>query len=345
MLSTKRVRGNNLDIKAPPGGAFAYETPPDLCKLHQVTVCCGVRGSGKSTAVVNLMEKLPFHRIIAVSPSMLSNKQLMDRLNVKEEDVFDPDGEDVVAKIRAIIDEERDEWEEYLRKLERYKTLKQNLKKRLPVTMINEHDLVHFCDDYGGLMQPHSKYGSQPCIGVLFDDILGSKVMRDSSAINSLCIYHRHLGQLKQGGALGCSLFFLVQSYKCLVGGLTRTIRNQATTIILFKTKNITELEDIASECAGEVGLGTFYKVYERAIKEKFDFLFIDLHRKDNHPSPFRRNFNEFILLPAEELDDCVHLPARLRKIDDTLETSKEDATQEAAAATRAHNRRRRRNP
>lgn len=317
-LKTTKVRGGKLAIRAPSGGAFAYDTPEPLPKLHQVCVCCGVRGSGKSTAVVNLMENLPFHRILAVSPSMLSNKQLMDRLNVQPQDVFDPDGEDVVAKIRAIIDEEKDEWESYLIAKERYNKLQLQIKDRLPIFQLDEDALEEFMDSDGGMSPPQSKYGAQPCIAVLFDDIIGSKVMMNSRAINSLCIYHRHLGQLRQGGALGCSLFFLVQSYKSQVGGLTRTIRNQATSIILFKTKNMTELEDIACECSGEVGLGTFYKVYERAIREKFDFLFIDLHRKDSHPSPFRRNFNEFIILPPEDLTDCVRLPARLKKIDDT---------------------------
>ena len=310
---TQRIKG--LQIQAPPGGAFAYETPEPLPKLHQVCVCCGVRGSGKSTAVVNLLEKLPFHRILAVSPSMKSNKELMDRLDISEDDIFDPDGEDVVKQIRKIIDEERDEWERYLHAKERYERLMKQIRERLPIMQLDEDALAEFGHE-DGMHEPKSKYGAQPCIAVFFDDILGSRVMTNSREINSLCIYHRHLGQLEQGGALGCSLFFLVQSYKCQVGGLSRTIRNQATSIIVFKTKNMTELEDIACECSGEVGLGIFYQVYERAIREKFDFLFIDLHRKDSHPSPFRRNFDEFLLLPDDALDDAVHLPKRLKNFD-----------------------------
>lgn len=335
-LRTKGIKG--LEIKAPPGGAFAYETDRDLPKLHQVNICCGVRGSGKSTAVVNLLEMLPFHRIIAVSPSMLSNKELMDRLNVKAEDVFDPDDPDAVKKIRHIIDEERDEWEDYLRAKERYNKLKSDVHKQLPVFQLDEDAISEFYDGKGGFREPRSKYGSQPCVAILFDDILGAKVMR-TEALTRLCIFHRHIGELSQGGALGCSLFFLVQSYKCIVGGLNKTIRNQATTIILFKTKNMDELEEIAKECSGEVGLGTFFKVYERAIREKFDFLFIDLHRKDEHPSPFRRNFNEFILLPEEELTDAVNLPARLKNIDELQDdryAAPEDSSRRGRAARSA---------
>ena len=50
------------------------------------------------------------------------------------------------------------------------------------------------------------------------------------------------------------------------------------------------ELEEIAEECAGEVSKETFMKAYDYAIQEPFDLLFIDLHRKENHPSMFRRN-------------------------------------------------------
>ena len=47
---------------------------------------------------------------------------------------------------------------------------------------------------------------------------------------------------------------------------------------------------------SGEVEQETFYKLYEYATQGKHDFLFIDLHPKDSHPSQFRRNFNEFLI-------------------------------------------------
>jgi len=42
-------------------------------------------------------------------------------------------------------------------------------------------------------------------------------------------------------------------------------------------------------------------KVHNQATKDsKFDFLVIDFHRKDTHPSPFRKNLDTFII--PEEL-------------------------------------------
>ena len=136
-------------------------------------------------------------------------------------------------------------------------------------------------------------------IGVIFDDIQGSQLLSKPRKINQLVIFHRHLGQLAAGGSIGVSLYFLVQSYKSNVGGLSRTIRNQTTSMILFRTKNQKELQEISEEMSGEIAPATFLKVYERATREPHDFLLVDLHFKQNHPSPFRRNLNEFILAPA----------------------------------------------
>jgi hypothetical protein len=40
---------------------------------------------------------------------------------------------------------------------------------------------------------------------------------------------------------------------------------------------------------------------------EPYPFLFIDLHKKENHPSMFRIRFNKFIILPSiEKMEDVV---------------------------------------
>ena len=76
-----------LAINPPKASAFAYASPPNMPKLHQACLIVGPRGSGKTTACVNLVEKMPFDRIFVISPSMKSNKELMDRLKIKPEDV------------------------------------------------------------------------------------------------------------------------------------------------------------------------------------------------------------------------------------------------------------------
>ena len=66
----KTVRVAGLDIKVPPGSAFACETPPMMPKMHFLCACIGKRGSGKMVASVNLLEQLRVvDRLFYVSPS------------------------------------------------------------------------------------------------------------------------------------------------------------------------------------------------------------------------------------------------------------------------------------
>ena len=94
-------------------------------------------------------------------------------------------------------------------------------------------------------------------------------------------------------------MFFAIQSFKAQTGGLSRVIRNQATNIILFKTKDEGELKDVAESVAGEVSSDIFNKVYNQAIGDGNDheFLFIDLHPKKEHASMFRKRLDEFIIV------------------------------------------------
>ena len=80
------------------------------------------------------------------------------------------------------------------------------------------------------------------------------------------------------------------------MGGLSRVIRNQATTLVVFKTKDEVELEGIYESVAGEIDKETFYKVYEYAIGDgnNYEFLFIDFHPKKGQ-SMFRKYLNEYI--------------------------------------------------
>jgi len=295
-----KVKG--LDIKASPGDAFPYQTDPNLIKLQTCLIANAKRGGSKTTSIVNLMERLPFDRIFVVSPTYNSNLNLMSRLKVAPEDVYDnPDDISCLDRIHDAINKERDDLEKYQEDLKRYNELDKLLKNTNELFKIPDDLLFDFYKN-GNFEKPTHKWnGRRPCMAILFDDCLNSGVFtKGIKKLNSMVIYMRHLGQLKDGGALGCSFFFAIQSYKATHGGLSKVIRNQMTHMMLMKTKNEKELDDIAEECAGEVSKETFLNVYNRAVKEPFDFLFIDLHRKENHPSMFRRNLNEFLEIETE---------------------------------------------
>jgi len=284
----------NLEIIPPKETSGMYETPHDLPVAGQVCVAVGKRKSGKSCAIVNLIERMGFDYCICVSPTMNSNKELMNRLNV--EYVFeDVDDTSVIDKIKKIVQDEAEDLERYREELKNYNKFIKDVREG---KLLDDGQMLRFFGDDSFIKPEHRWNGKKVRIACLFDDCLGSGIYSKPRKLNGLATYSRHLGQLKEGGSIGVSLFFMIQSFKCQVGGLNKVIRNQATSMIVFKTKDKKELQDIADSCSGEISEETFYKVYDSAIGDgnNFEFLFIDLHKKSHHESMFRRRFNEYIL-------------------------------------------------
>jgi len=284
----------NLEIIPPKNTSGMYETPHDLPVAGQILCAIGKRKSGKSCAVVNLIERMNFDYSIVVSPTMNSNKELMDRLKV--EHVFeDVDDTSVIDKIKKIVQDEAEDLERYRENLKHYNQMMKDMKEG---KFLDDNLLLQYFDNNRFLKPEHRWNGEKPKIAVVFDDCLGSMLYSKPRKLNGLATYSRHLGQLKEGGAIGCSLFFMIQSFKCQVGGLNKVIRNQCTSMIVFKTKDKKELQDIAESCSGEISEEVFYNVYDRAIGDgnNHEFLFIDLHKKDHHESMFRQRFDTFII-------------------------------------------------
>lgn len=296
----KTIDVKNLQIVPPKNESGSYETAPDMPKMHQVCVIVGKRAAGKSVAAVNLIEKLGFDYSIVVSPTMASNKELFKRLKI-EHSFEDPDDPTTIDQIKEIVLNEAKDYERYHHEMKEYNSLMRDIKegKYLDDNML----LKYFENNTNGIndfVKPKHRWnGRKPRIAVLFDDMLGSMMYSKPRKINALATYSRHLGGLEEGGSIGVSLFFLIQSFKCAVGGLNRVIRNQCTSLLLFRTKDLKELDDVADSCGGEVCKETFVKVYDYAIETGGDhpFLFIDLHRKPNHPSMFRVNFDKYIII------------------------------------------------
>ena len=292
-MKTTKVKG--LEIIPPAHESGLYTTDTFMPKMHQVCIAVGKRASGKSTAIVNLIERMKFDYVIAVSPTMNSNKELLDRLNIEHvfEDVDDPS---VIDSIKDIVKKEAEDLERYKEEVKRYNKLMTDLKDG---KYMDDDLLLQFFSDEGNFIKPtHRWNGEKVRIAVIFDDMLGSGIYSRPRKLNGLSTYSRHVGQLKEGGAIGVSLFFMIQSFKCQTGGLNKVIRNQCTTMLLFKTKDRQEMKDVAESVSGEIGEDVFNKVYDTAIGDgsNYPFLFIDLHKKKEHPSMFRRRLDEFII-------------------------------------------------
>lgn len=296
----KTIDVKNLQIVPPKNESGSYETAPDMPKMHQVCVIVGKRAAGKSVAAVNLIEKLGYDYSIVVSPTMASNKELFKRLKI-EHSFEDADDPTTIDQIKEIVLNEAKDYERYHHEMKEYNSLMRDIKegKYLDDNML----LKYFENNTNGIndfVKPKHRWnGRKPRIAVLFDDMLGSMMYSKPRKVNALATYSRHLGGLEEGGSIGVSLFFLIQSFKCQTGGLNKVIRNQATSMIIFKTKDDQELKDIGESVGGEISKERFVDVYNEAIGDGsgHPFLFIDLHKKPEQPSMFRRRFDQYILV------------------------------------------------
>jgi hypothetical protein len=293
----KTAKVKNLEIIPPKSESGLYTTDTFMPKMHQVCVAVGKRASGKSTAIINLIERMKFDYCIAVSPTMNSNKELMDRLKIEHtfEDVDDPN---VIDKIKDIVKAEAEDLERYKDELKRYNKLMKDLKEG---KYLDDDLLLQFFSDENHFQKPEHRWnGEKPRIACIFDDMLVSGIYSRPRKLNGLSTYSRHVGSLKDGGAIGVSLFFMIQSFKCQVGGLNKVIRNQCTSMCLFKTKDKQEMKDVAESVSEKLMKNYLIKFMIQQLEEHYDFLFIDLHKKKEHLSMFRRRFDTFII--PEEL-------------------------------------------
>jgi hypothetical protein len=181
----------NMKIVPPKGTSGMYPTPLECPVAGQVCVAVGKRKSGKSVAVINLIEKMGFDYVIAISPTMNSNKEIMERINIEYvfDDVDDPN---VIDEIKKIVQKEADDLERYREELKRFNKLLKDLKDG---NHINDQVLLQFYGEDAFVKPTHRWNGEKPKIAVLFDDCLGSGIYSRPRKLNGLATYSRHLGQ------------------------------------------------------------------------------------------------------------------------------------------------------
>jgi hypothetical protein len=297
---------DNYKIRVPKQGAFTIKTEDDFIQLHAVILAVAKRGVGKSTSFGNLLRLMKdnnsLDRLILVSPTYHNNKQNFIGLPLEEEDVIEPE-KNTPEVLMEILEAEGVDYDLYWERIKKWKLLQKLLRSKTPIDEIDPFLLLEFGDDETNFRPPTHKYnGKKPVIVIFFDDCQGSDLFKSSSKISKLVIAHRHWGKIEDG-ALGCTLLFATQSYTSSSMGLPKSIRTNLTHMMVFKNKNINELKAISVECAGEVDEEAFYKLYDRAILEPHDFLFIDFAKKKCHPSMFRRNFDQWLIVEDKTKD------------------------------------------
>ena len=311
-MAMKQQNLKGFEIDVPTSSAFNINTPKGLPKMHFIEVSVGKRGSGKTAGIVNQLKWLQdskcLDRLFLVTPTYFSNKHFFYMVKYDPEDVYENPNKASLDSIIEKINVEAEEYEDYIEKMKQYKKYQKYLKTGRG--FVDDDELSQLWNGTEIVPPKHKWDGRKPVMLILFDDCQNSPIYRPSSELANCVIRHRHLGQLRRShGALGVSMIFAVQSYKSAGGGLPRCVRGQATIMMIFRTKDVHELDDIADECSGEVSVNTFKDVYEVAVSEPHSFLFIDFHKKDTDPSMFRMRFNKY-LIPSE-----IEAEKRMKKI------------------------------
>jgi hypothetical protein len=267
----KTIELKKYPIVVPKKKSF-IPTPDGEIRLHCCAVVAGARGSGKSVAVSSKLHHLKQQgladRIFLISPTAISNSEMWHGL-IDDEDIFTEMDNMSVIKVIDIVEAEAKEWFEYERKLELWKKWKKILRKATPINEIDPSLLIEFME--AGIMdmeemqqEPKSKYGHRPVLHLVLDDCQSSKLFVPSThnKLLNATIRHRHLGF-----GLGLSMWFLVQNYSTN-SGLPRSVRDNATLLVLFPMKNGNTIMKVIEEVGGNIDEETFDKVYHEATHD-----------------------------------------------------------------------------
>jgi hypothetical protein len=232
-------------------------------------------------------------------PAADSNSELLEQLGDKlsPEDIYsDLNDKGLIANIIAKVDAERDAIVEYRKKKRLYlQASKKVTDMKTPMFQISAEEMLV----YGEGPPKHRWNGRNPCLLLWLDDLLASSltVGRGARELANLCYRHRHLGSFKdRTPSIGLSIIFNAQSWRTSVGGIPKGVRANLTVLMLFATRSAHELKAVAEEVSHFCNEETFYKVCKLAWQDRHDFLFCDFEKKKAHPSPFRRNFDQWIL-------------------------------------------------
>jgi len=294
-IKVKRIK--NFEPLVPKKSAFTIDTPDDIMKLNTLMVLSGKRGGGKGVAITTYVAKLMSlgltDRVILITPTYYSNKTIFEPLNINEEtDVIEP-SKDAIKTLVQLVEKDKDEYDEHLRKKKLYEKYKKMMASDTPLWSIDPELMMDFLSMGFFEEAPKWKYPDDshpPRIFAIFDDIVGTEIMKSNSGLVNLCIKHRHIAK-----GLGISIALLIQSYSC-IGGLPRAIRENCTALVLFKCKDAGQIEKIHSEIGADVDLEQFDKMFKYATDKPYGFLVIDFSAKSPEKM-YRSGWNEYITM------------------------------------------------
>ena len=271
-----------------------------------------VRNSGKSFCVSKMVSQAQkektFDRIYMITPTFQSNKSYFGKM-IDEDDVFEPT-KDSIQKVIEKVDEDRDEFEDYLRKEKLYKEFIQILKSKREFSdgEIMKFEELGFLDDE--FDRPKWKYGDNnvrpPQSLLILDDVLSSPALLQSSGITRVSSLNRHVSPLQEPhsgrSACGLAVILISQTYT-MPQGVSRTLRENITHLLIFKNKQEKQMSKIREELGSAVDEDKFMTAYNMATKEKYGNLLVDFNPRCPTMT-FRKNLNELLIF-EDDKESC----------------------------------------
>ena len=271
VLKLKEIQGKNLDNRKIPLGLF---------KPSYVGGFVGKTGSGKSTALLNMLQEYQkantFDRYILFSPSADDDP----KYNVINWDsVHESYSDNKLKEIMKQQDEDIKDFRQYQEDIKLYNRLA-NGANIDSFTKAEKIQLFRMMVGGGDIVQPECRFGREPYICIVFDDLGSSSAYNNNTKcfMNAMACRCRHKN---------CTMIHAVQH----LYQLPRSLRQQCGIMALFKTKDQKILKEIGRENSNTITEDKFIKLFETATQEKHDFLLCDFLSET-----FRKNYNVLLI-------------------------------------------------
>jgi hypothetical protein len=273
----------SLPIRLPKKRAFAIDTSKSefMPKMHMLSIAAGTRGSGKSVSISSLIaharENNFLDRVLLISPTYLSNREIWDVAGIQEQDVYEPT-KTVVEDIKVFIRKEKEEWDDFVdkkKKWRKYQSLISSPNFNINAGKNLEELLVY--SQMGFLeKEPEWKYKTEqpPRLVLVVDDAMGTELMTGGGAksgLVKLCIAHRHWS------GIGISIIMCVQSW-CSKTGVDRSLREQMTNVLLWKVCQEKALQRVWEENDIDMPYDVFKRMTDYVWSVPHRFLFLDFN-------------------------------------------------------------------
>ena len=266
------------------------KTPPmsinkDLPPCYFTSIFIGSKGSGKTYSVVKLLknyETYPIYdaegnkltmRVIVFCPTINSSANpIYESLKYLDENdiILDYSDDKLLDKLQEIEQEKEDiqTYKEYLTAWKKYMKIDEDMS-----LLSHEELLILSKYDFRDPQDiPHPPYKYPRINFLIFDDLVGDAhaFKKSHSALNNLCIKHRHLQ---------CNLIFTTQYIKAI----PPVIRRNLDIFIIFKFANVKSVtEQIYPEISGIIKEEEFELLFDYATENKHNALIIDQTSKQN---------------------------------------------------------------